>query len=115
MSASTTATTATGQFHVANAQIIAPNGTPYTADGTNLMDSQMGDASQILADFPGINFIRLNVYSYQSPSAYAAFIQTMSAAGVVVELEDHTNSTGGNSGGGQDRDVVRSRSEIDEH
>lgn len=87
-------------FQTSNAEIIGPNGSPFVAKGLNLYDSQMGDASQILADFPGLNFIRLNVYSYQSPSAYAAFIQTMTAKGVVVELEDHTN-TAGNAGGGQ--------------
>ncbi len=89
-----------GQFQTVNGQIIDPNGNVFRAQGINVYDSQMGNASQILADFPGLNFVRLNVYSYQSPSAYASFIQTMSAAGVVVELEDHTNSTGSNAGGG---------------
>lgn len=60
----------------------------------------MSYAGQVLADFPGLNFIRLNVYSYQSPDAYSAFIKTMTAAGVVVELEDHANSSGSNAGGG---------------
>ena len=92
-------TNGTGQFQVANGQIIDPNGNVFTAKGINLYDSQMGDATQVLTDFPGLNFIRLNVYSFQAPSAYAAFIQTMTAAGVVVELEDHTNSDGSNAGG----------------
>ncbi len=97
---STGALGSTGQFQTTNGQIISPTGTVFTAQGINVFDSQMGDASQILADFPGLNFVRLNVYSYQSPSAYSAFIQTMTADGVVVELEDHTNSTGSNAGGG---------------
>ena len=97
---STNAPNATGQFQIENGEIISPNGSVFTARGINVYDSQMGDASQILADFPGINFIRLNVYTYQSPSAYAAFIQTMTSDGVVVELEDHTNSTGSDAGGG---------------
>src|SRR6185437_628192 len=91
----------TNQFSISNGKIIDPNGNVFTARGINLYDSQMGDAAQVLADFPGINFIRLNVYSYQSPSAYASFIQTMTSKGIVVELEDHTNSNGGNAGGGQ--------------
>jgi hypothetical protein len=102
MSGSTSTTTSggTGQFQIANGQIINPNGSVFAAQGINLYDSQMGDASDVLADFPDLNFIRLNVYSYQSPSAYSAFIQTMTSHGVVVELEDHTNSTGSDAGGG---------------
>ena len=96
----TTSSGASGQFQVQNGQIIDPNGTVFRAQGINLYDSQMGNAGQVLADFPGLNFVRLNVYSYQSPDAYSAFIQTMTAAGVVVELEDHTNSSGSNAGGG---------------
>ncbi len=90
-----------GQFSISNGQIIDPNGNVFYARGINLYDSQMGDASQVLAAFPNVNFIRLNVYSYQSPSAYASFIQTMTSRGIVVELEDHTNSNGSNAGGGQ--------------
>lgn len=98
---SLSATSAAGNFQVENGQIIDPNGNTFVAKGINVFDSQMGNASQILSDFPGINFIRLNVYSYQSPSAYASFVQQMTAAGVVVEFEDHTTSTGSNSGGGE--------------
>ena len=99
MTSSASASDTTGQFQVENGEITSPNGSVFTARGINVSDLQMGDASQILADFPGINFIRLNVYSYQSPSAYAAFIQTMTSHGIVVELEDHTNSTGSDAGG----------------
>jgi hypothetical protein len=87
------ASTAGGQFQVGNGEIVSPDRTVLAAKGINVYDSQMGDATRILADFPGINFVRLNIYSYQSPSAYAAFIQTMTSDGVVVELEDHTNSS----------------------
>jgi hypothetical protein len=100
-SSSATTSTATGKFYTSNGEIINPDGNTFTANGINVFDSQMGDASQILSDFPGINFVRLNVYSYQSPSAYQSFINTMSAAGVVVEIEDHTNSNGTNAGGSQ--------------
>lgn len=93
-------TTPTGQFKITNGQITDPNGNAFTAEGLNVYDAQMGDAAQILANFPGVNFIRLNVYSYQNPNAYASFIQTMTSKGVVVELEDHTNSNGSDAGGG---------------
>jgi hypothetical protein len=91
---------ATGTFYTSNGTIIGPGGNVFTAEGINVFDWAMGDASQILADFPTINFIRLNCDTYQSASAYASFIQTMTAHGVVVEIEDHTNSTGLNGGGG---------------
>ena len=88
-----------GQFQVANGQIYNPSGSVFTAWGIALGASQMEDANQVLADFPGLNFLRLAVGSYQPPSAYASFIQTMTSHGVVVELEDHTDSTGADMGG----------------
>lgn len=96
-----TTSTATSHFTVANGEIFDPDGNEFTARGIDVYDSQMDDAAKILADFPGINFVRLAIYSYQDPSAYADFIKTMTDAGVVVEVEDHTNSTGTDSGGGQ--------------
>lgn len=87
-----------GRFQVANGQIYNPSGSVFTARGIALWDTQMGDVNQVLADFPGLNFVRLAVYSYQPPSAYASFIQIMALHGVVVELEDHTNNAG-NTGG----------------
>ena len=79
----TTSTPAgTGQFHVQNGQIIDPNGNVFTARGINIGLEDMGDASQILADFPGLNFIRLAVGTPADPSQLpppdemAAFIQT---------------------------------------
>lgn len=90
-----------GQFRIANGQIYDPSGNVFDAKGIAVQQSQLGDANQILSQFPGLNFVRLPVYSYQSPSAYASFIQTMTSHGVVVELEDHSNSTNANDGGSQ--------------
>ena len=90
---------ATGRLQSYMGQVFDPDGAVFTAKGINVDASHMGDASQILADFPGLNFIRLNVVNYDSPGAYAAFIRTMTSRGVVVELEDHTSSDGVNSGG----------------
>jgi Cellulase (glycosyl hydrolase family 5) len=95
-----------GGFGTINGQIYTPGGQVFVPRGINVMDSQMGAASQILADFPGINFIRLNVYSYQPPSAYQAFISTMTAHGVVVELEDHTGTAQDAGGGDQGGNTV---------
>jgi hypothetical protein len=90
---------ATGQFHVVNGSIVDPNGKPFFARGVNVPDSQMGSVDQILAHLPGINFVRLAVFSYQPPEVYSSFIKTMSDHGIVVELENHTNGTGDNRGG----------------
>lgn len=98
MSDSTAAST-TGQFQIKNGQILDPNGNAFTARGIALDPSLMGATSQILKDFPGLNFVRLTVYNYDSPDTYAAFINTMTAHGIVVELEDHTSSDGANQGG----------------
>ena len=97
----TGASSGTKQFLASNGQIRDPNGNVFTARGIALNDGQLGAANQVLADFPGLNFVRLSVYNYQSPDAYSAFIQTMTSRGIVVELEDHTSSNGANAGGGQ--------------
>jgi Cellulase (glycosyl hydrolase family 5) len=89
-----------GNFAVKNGQIIGPNGQPFIAHGINVYDSDMGEVQQILGTFQGLNFVRLNAYSYQVPSAYQAFIRAMTSQGIVVEIEDHTNDAG-NAGGGQ--------------
>ena len=58
-------TSSSGQFKIQNGQIIDPNGNVFVAEGINVYDAQMGEAPKILADFPGLNFIRLNIYNYQ--------------------------------------------------
>jgi hypothetical protein len=76
-------------FRVQNGQIIDPNGNIFVARGINCGPQDMGQP--ILATFPGINFIRLATW-YTAPYSnanYQAFVATMSAAGVVVEIEDH--------------------------
>lgn len=86
-------------FRISNGSITDPTGAAFQARGIALNDGQMGDAGEILADFPGLNFVRLAIYSYQSPDAYQSFINTMTSHGVVVELEDHQSSDGANVGG----------------
>jgi hypothetical protein len=87
---------ASGGFTTSNGQIIAPDGSVYIAKGINLYDQAIGSASQVLADFPGINFIRLAAFSYSDTAAYlSGFISRMSAAHVVVEIEHHIGAGGG--------------------
>lgn len=86
---------ATGGFTVSNGQFIAPDGSVFIAKGIDVYNSDMGSASQILSMFPGLNFVRLNVYSYGSPSSYQGFISTMTGAGVVVMVDWHVGAGGG--------------------
>jgi hypothetical protein len=87
---------ASGGFTTANGQIIAPDGSVYIAKGINLYDQAIGSASQVLAAFPGLNFIRLAAYSYSDTSSYlSGFISQMSARHVVVEIEHHIAAGGG--------------------
>lgn len=95
----TTAATSSG-FRVSGSQIIGPHG-PFIARGINVSDRDLGDADKMLTMFPGLNFVRVAVYSYQDPSFYAGFIATMTAHGTVVELEHHVETNGATGGGGQ--------------
>jgi hypothetical protein len=90
----------TGAFHVSGGQIIGPDGTPFIARGINVMEGQQPSLSQIQSAFPGTNFIRFAIYDYPPPSAISSFVYQLTAAGIVVELEDHNNNAG-NAGGGQ--------------
>ena len=101
MSGSTSAgsNATTGTFYTTNGQIIGPNGVPFVARGIDVMEGNQPSASTLQSDFPGINFVRLAIYDYASPTTLAAYVNQLTAAGIVVELEDHTNSTGSNAGG----------------
>ena len=90
---------ASGNFTTANGQIIAPDGSVFIAKGINVMEGQEPSLSTLQADFPGINFVRYAIYDYASPSALSGFVDALTSAGIVVELEDHNNNAG-NAGGG---------------
>ncbi|PPQ27550.1 carbohydrate-binding domain-containing protein [Rhodopila globiformis] len=92
--------TATGQFYDSNGQIIDPNGQVYVARGVNVGIDVQVPASQLLADFPGLNFVRLAINTYPTPASIAAYVNSLTSQGIVVELEDHTTSTGSDGGGG---------------
>lgn len=84
-------------FTVSGGKILDPSGNAFIAKGINLYDSQMGQASDILAAFPGLNMVRVAVQNYASAAAMTAFVNTMTARGVVVEIEDHVTSGGSNN------------------
>lgn len=91
----------TGRFQVAGGQLIGPNGKNFIARGINVSDRDMSAAADILKMFPGINLVRLAIYTYQDPSAYSAFIATMTGHGTVVLIEHHVETNGATGGGGQ--------------
>ena len=94
--ACTPKTGGTGAFRVAHGHIIGPDGVPLIARGVNLYDFQMYEAANSLAHvFPGMNFIRINIHSYDNPKSYQLFVERMTAKGIVVEFEDHPNAGGG--------------------
>jgi predicted esterase len=86
----------TGKFVVRNGQIIDPYGKSFLALGINVYDSQQAvvcrnDACQPLLDnFPALNIVRLNCYSYADPSTFDLFVQRLTNKGIVVLFDDHT-------------------------
>jgi len=88
---------ATGSFTTANGQIIGPDGKVFVARGIDVMEGQEPSLST-LGQFPGINFVRYAIYDYASPATLAGWVNSLTAAGIVVEIEDHNNGAG-NAGG----------------
>lgn len=89
---------ATGHFYAQGGEIIGPDGTPFLARGVN-DGNIVGDAQRLIDTFPGLNMVRVPVYSYDDPASFAAAVDLLTSAGVVVEFEDHTSSDGQNRGG----------------
>ena len=96
-----TSYTATGSFHVSDGQIIGPDGSAFIARGVDILQGNEPSVSTLESDLPGINFVRYAIYDYADPSALSAFVNSLTSQGIVVELEDHTNSTGTNAGGSE--------------
>lgn len=74
-------------FSVANGKIIDPDGKTFIACGLNISNPAIAD--QILALFPGVNFIRVAIGSYDDPSVWLAFITQMTGQKIVCEIEHH--------------------------
>lgn len=90
-----------GGFAVLDGQFYATDGTVFKPQGIGVMfGSWAPSAAQILAQYPGTNFVRLAIYNYESAAQLAPYINDLTSHGIFVEIEDHSNSTGGNAGGG---------------
>src|SRR6478735_4363579 len=90
-------------FTTSNGTIYDPNGNIFVARGIDVMNWSTGSdpsAAQLRTDFPGINFVRLAIYNYDSPQSLASYVNSLTQAGIVVELENHNNGAG-NAGGSQ--------------
>lgn len=82
-------------------QIFSPNGQPFYPRGVGVMEGQQQpSASDLQASMPGLNFVRYAIYNYASPETLAPYVNQLTAAGIVVEIEDHNNGAG-NAGGGK--------------
>ena len=98
--------TADGGFGVFNGQIYAPNGQPFVARGINLGPNDMASATPdaLQSVLPGINFVRFAT-SYNYPGVTVAqeeaYINALSARGIVVEVEDHAYPSPGTYTGQQ--------------
>lgn len=104
---------ATGGFTTRNGLIYGPNGQPFQARGVDVMEGNEPSAATLEADFPGINYVRLALYDHPSAASLASYVDQLTSAGIVVELEDHSNSSGQNAGGGnQNGNVIFSGSEL---
>ena len=92
-SGSSTMANPTGQFSVANGQIIDPNGQVFIARGINIFPGQV-DAATILKTFPGINAVRVAATPGTDPAVLDALVQGLTSNGVAVVIEDHSSSGG---------------------
>lgn len=96
----TAAAAGAGGFHVANGQIIGPNGQVWIARGINIYGPDAGTAAQTVTKvFTGVNFFRYIARSYFDPSSVQGFVNQMTGEGRVVEFEDHPNGGGDQDAG----------------
>jgi hypothetical protein len=84
-----------GSFRVNGGQIVGPNGRPFIARGINLRSTELSDLGAVLAAYPGLNFLRLNIRNLDDPSSLQSAVDQLTARGTVVELEVHPNGGGG--------------------
>ena len=95
------ASTAHWGYTATNGTIYDDQGAPWVAHGLNVMYNVYADnpsATQILAAFPGANFVRLPVWNFDSPASMQAYVDDLTAHGLTVELENHQNFAGGSGG-----------------
>jgi Cellulase (glycosyl hydrolase family 5) len=78
----------------ASGGFVAPNGISWTMRGLNagVQDALQGFGN-VLKDYPGLTAIRLNCDSgNDSAASIAQVVQEYTAAGIVVEVEDHSGN-----------------------
>jgi hypothetical protein len=81
-------------------QIMDANGNLFVPRGINVMNGNGNPSAATLKSmFPNINFVRLAIYSYDSPDSLAPYVNDLTSNGIVVELENHASSDGQNRGG----------------
>lgn len=97
-----------GGFGIIGGVLYDPDGNPFTPHGIGVMwDSGGPSAAQILAKYPGTNFVRLAVtadqatHTYPTAASMKTYINDLTSHGIFVEIEDHTASNASNRGGNQ--------------
>ena len=75
-------------------QIYDQNGKPWSGRGIGIMEGSEPSLSALQSDFHGINFVRYAIYDYASPAALSNYVNSLTSAGIVVELENHNNGAG---------------------
>lgn len=81
-------------------QIFDPAGQPYVPRGVNVLEGQEVPVGTLQANMQGINFVRYAIYDYPDPSKIAPYVTSLNQAGIVVELENHSNGAGNAGGSG---------------
>src|SRR5690349_13805293 len=86
-------------FTVSGGQIIGPNGQPFIAKGVNayfqVMNTVVTDFSTgapLTNTFPGVNFLRLNIFNGDlngGATALQPYVSALTKLGIVVEIEYH--------------------------
>lgn len=77
---------------------ILVNGSPVQLRGINIYWDGGGaltdaGAQAVLNEFPGLTGLRVNCFDYPAPATMAPYVNALTAAGVVVEIEDHNYPT----------------------
>jgi Cellulase (glycosyl hydrolase family 5) len=95
--------TGTAGFTVSGGKILDPTGAVWHGQGAGVLDQEItGDigtasgaalAARMRGLLPGINLVRVANYVMNTPASYAAFVNAMTAAHVVVVFEDHCTQT----------------------
>lgn len=89
-----------GGFGVSDGRWYTPSGQLWTIHGINVgWGGTPPTAAQILAQFPGTNFVRLAVADFPGAASLQRVVDDYTSRGIFVEIEDHTSSDGQNRGG----------------